>query len=107
MSIVCHSFNRYPAALQKQLWAGNYVTDILSELLLIVVTIYMPSPKASILRAVDAFQVTWWKKVFEGVSQPFVSDTSPKCIDEEGLGPDAVHGLGKLYTTCINTVSLI
>ena len=67
----------------------------------------MPSPKASILRAVDSFQVTWWKKVFEGVSQPFVSDTSPKCIDEEGLGPDAVHGLGKLYTTCINTVSLI
>ena len=33
----------------------------------------------------DAFRVTWSEKVFDGVSRPFVSDTSSKCIDREGL----------------------
>ena len=39
-----------------------------------------------------AFRVTWSKRVFE--VQPFVSDTSPKCIDREGLGRHRT-GLGK------------
>ena len=39
-----------------------------------------------------AFRVTWSKRVSE--VQPFVSVTSPKCIDREGLGRHRT-GLGK------------
>ena len=35
----------------------------------------------TIWRAADAFRVTWSERV-----RPFVSDTSPKCVDREGLG---------------------
>ena len=38
--------------------------------------------RASLLRAAYTFQVTWSERNF---SWPFFSDTSPKCIDREGL----------------------
>ena len=46
--------------------------------------LFFPSPQASLLRAADAFRVTWSEQVFFPWS--FVSDTSSKCIYQEGLG---------------------
>ena len=44
-------------------------------------------PGASLIfHAVNAFQVTWCKRRSKAVSRAFSSDTSPKCIDREGLG---------------------
>ena len=46
--------------------------------------LFFPSPQASLLRAADAFRVTWSEQDF--FPWPFVSDTSSKCIYREGLG---------------------
>ena len=44
-------------------------------------------PGASLIfRTVNAFRVTWCKRRSKAVSRAFSSDTSPKCIDREGLG---------------------
>ena len=53
-------------------------------LLCFLVMYYLTSPLASLLREADAFLATWSERVV--FSQPFVSDTSPKCIDRESLG---------------------
>ena len=44
---------------------------------------WVRNARTSLLRAAYAFQVTWSER---GFSWPFVTDTSPKCIDREGLG---------------------
>ena len=44
-----------------------------------------PSSWASLFLAANAFRVTW----------PFVSDTSPKCTDREGLGRRCTGGQGR------------
>ena len=54
----------------------------------------LPSPWALLLRAADAVRITWSERVVE------VSDTSPKCIDREGLGRRHT-GTGQIQTLAV------
>ena len=48
------------------------------------ITAYTNSLDSS-FHAASAFRITWFGRVCEFVFPPFVSATSPKCIDREGL----------------------